>query len=54
VLSFQFPEGFEQLPPFAEALRYRENHSPSFGSVLDFVPSEIWAELDKRMKNKNK
>lgn len=53
VLSFQFPEGFEALPPFAGALRYRENHQSSFGDMLDYVPSEIWAEWDERLKKEN-
>ena len=49
VLSFQFPEGFERMPPFSEALRYRENGKESFGMALDQVSSEVWDEWDARL-----
>lgn len=50
VLSLQFPPGFEKHPPFAKALRYRENRYLSFGEALDHVPSAQWEAWDKRLE----
>lgn len=50
VLSFQFPEGFEQEQPFANALRYQETGMGSFGEALDRVSPAEWNEWDKRLQ----
>lgn len=49
ILSFQFPEGFERISPFPEALRYRENGDESFGVALGRVSSDVWEAWDERL-----